>query len=323
MDIAERRLPQDGHFSLKIENKEIDFRVSTIPTIMGEKVVIRILDRGNLFLGLDYLGFNKTVLEQFKDLIRKPYGIIIITGPTGSGKTTTLYSALGTINSPDKNITTVENPVEYRLERVSQIQIKPKIGLTFANALRSILRQDPDIILVGEIRDLETTEIAIRASLTGHLVFATLHTNDAPSAITRLIDMGAEPFLIASSVKGVMSQRLVRTICSGCKESYQMESEYLRRLGINTKEKYVTLYRGIGCKSCFYTGYQGRLAIAELMIINEEIRRLIVAKTHSSTIRDVAIKSGMRTLREDGMGKALKGRTTLEEVLRVTEEDES
>jgi len=322
MDIAERRLPQDGHFSLRMEKKEIDFRVSTIPTINGEKVVIRILDRGSLLLGLDYLGFNPENLSHFRSLIRKPHGIIIIVGPTGSGKTTTLYSALHSINLPDKNITTVENPVEYRLGNIAQIQIKPKIGLTFAAVLRAILRQDPDIILVGEIRDLETTEIAIRASLTGHLVFATLHTNEAAGAITRLIDMGAEPFLIASSVKGVMGQRLVRTICSSCKESYQVETEHLKRLGLSSEEKLITLYRGRGCKACFHTGYQGRMAISELMLINEEIRRLIVAKAPSPVIKEAAVKAGMKTIREDGLEKVLAGNTTLEEVLRVTEEEE-
>lgn len=322
MDIAERRLPQDGHFDLKVENKDIDFRVSTIPTVNGEKVVIRILDRGSLLLGLDYLGFNEEILNKLKSIIRKPNGIVIITGPTGSGKTTTLYSALHTINSPDKNITTVENPVEYRLRGIAQMEVKPKIGLTFAHALRSILRQDPDVILIGEIRDLETSEIAIRASLTGHLVFATLHTNDAAGAMTRLVDMGAEPFLIASSVKAILSQRLVRVICPNCKESYEMPSAHLRRLGITPAAESVTLYRGVGCKQCFYTGYHSRIALAELMTVDEEIRRFVVEKTPSSVIKSAAVRAGMKTLREDGIQKVLNGETTLEEMLRVVEEEE-
>lgn len=321
MDIAEKRLPQDGHFSLKINKREIDFRVSTVPTVCGEKIVIRILDRGSLLLGLDYLGFDEIILKNFKEVIKKTYGIIAITGPTGSGKTTTLYSALSSINSPEKNITTVENPVEYHLQGIAQIQVKSKIGLTFANVLRSILRQDPDIILVGEIRDLETTEIAIRSSLTGHLVFATLHTNDAASSITRLIDMGAEPFLVASSLKAILSQRLVRKICSNCREEYKMETKLLTQYGFNSNEEFITLYRGRGCKLCFHTGYQGRIATGELLIINDEIRNLIVSKSTSTDIKESARKNGMQTLREDGVNKVLQGKTTLEEILRVSEED--
>lgn len=318
MDIAERRLPQDGRFQLKVENRQIDSRVSTVPTVYGENVVIRLLDLTSVLLGLGELGFSSEELKIYENLIRKPYGIILATGPTGSGKTTTLYSSLNTINSPEKNIVTIEDPIEYRLELVRQMQVNPKAGLTFANGLRSILRQDPDIIMVGEIRDLETAEIAIQAALTGHLVFSTLHTNDAPGAITRLVDMGVEPFLVASSITGVVAQRLVRTICKDCKEEYKPSEKILKDMGLSTTAKY---FRGKGCKKCMNTGYKGRIGIFELMAPNDEIRALIVAKASTNEIRKATLNSRMKTMRDDGIDKVKSGATTLEEVLRVTQEE--
>lgn len=315
MDIAEKRIPQDGRFQLKLENRQIDLRVSTVPTVYGENVVLRLLDLMSILLGLSELGFSSEALEIYEKLIRKSYGIILVTGPTGSGKTTTLYSSISTINSPEKNIITIEDPIEYRLELVRQMQVNPKAGLTFANGLRSILRQDPDIIMVGEIRDLETAEIAIQAALTGHLVFSTLHTNDAPGAITRLVDMGVEPFLIASSVIGIIAQRLVRKICNDCKELYT--PAFLKDMGISEKVKF---HRGKGCKKCMDTGYKGRIGIFELMVPNDELRALTVAKASANEIRRAALKSGMKTMRDDGVEKAKTGITTLEEVLRVTQE---
>lgn len=295
LDIAERRKPQDGRFQMKMENRQIDIRVSCVPTIYGENVVMRLLDTSSVILGLGQLGFSKTILERYKKLLKYSHGIILVTGPTGSGKTTTLYASLNTVNTPEKNIITIEDPVEYRLSGVRQIQVNPKVDLTFANGLRSILRQDPDIIMVGEIRDLETAEIAIQAALTGHLVFATLHTNDAPGAITRLIDMGMEPFLISSSVIGVIAQRLVRIICKECK--------------------------GKGCNVCLNTGYKGRTGIYELMVNNEEIRRLTTKKSSLDEIRKAALNSGMKTLREDGLEKVKSGVTSQEEVLRAAQEE--
>ncbi|KPK40933.1 MAG: type II secretion system protein GspE [Omnitrophica WOR_2 bacterium SM23_29] len=315
MDIAEKRVPQDGRFQLKLENRQIDLRVSTVPTVYGENVVLRLLDLTSILLGLSELGFSPEVLAIYEKLIRKAYGIILVTGPTGSGKTTTLYSSLSTINSPEKNIITIEDPIEYRLELVRQMQVNPKAGLTFSNGLRSILRQDPDIIMVGEIRDLETAEIAIQAALTGHLVFSTLHTNDAPGAITRLIDMGVEPFLVASSIIGIIAQRLVRKICNDCKETYT--PSFLKDMGISEKVKF---HRGKGCKKCMDTGYKGRIGIFELMVPNDELRALTVAKASTNEIRKAALKGGMKTMRDDGVEKAKTGTTTLEEVLRVTQE---
>lgn len=315
MDIAEKRIPQDGRFQLKLENRQIDLRVSTVPTVYGENVVLRLLDLTTILLGLSELGFSSEVLKIYEKLIQKAYGIILVTGPTGSGKTTTLYSSISTINSPEKNIITIEDPIEYRLELVRQMQVNPKAGLTFANGLRSILRQDPDIIMVGEIRDLETAEIAIQAALTGHLVFSTLHTNDAPGAITRLVDMGVEPFLIASSVIGIIAQRLVRKICNDCKEPYT--PAFLKDMGLSEKIKF---FRGKGCKKCMDTGYKGRIGIFELMVPNDELRALTVAKASSNEIRKAALKSGMKTMRDDGVEKTKTGITTLEEVLRVTQE---
>jgi type IV pilus assembly protein PilB len=317
MDIAETRAPQDGRIELKMENKNLDLRVSSFPTVHGENVVLRILDKSTALVGLHELGFANKDLENFNTLIKKPNGIILVTGPTGSGKTTTLYATLAAINSVEKNIITVEDPVEYAIPLVRQTQVNPKAGLTFAGALRSILRQDPDIIMVGEIRDKETAEIAIQASLTGHLVFSTLHTNDAPSALTRLIDMGIEPFLIASSVIGVLAQRLVRVICDKCKEEYSPSVELLKELGLPEATKF---YRGKGCTKCKNTGFLGRIGIYELVLLNSEIKDMITAKSSAADIKKKALSLGMRTLFQDGIEKTKNGVTTIEEVLRVTEE---
>lgn len=326
MDISEKRVPQDGRVAIKSKNKEYDLRVSSFPTIYGEKIVIRILDKSNKLIKLEELGFAKDILEKFDEVIHKPNGIILVTGPTGSGKSTTLYASIDRINALDKNIITIEDPVEYKIPIVNQSQVNVKAGYTFASGLRSILRQDPDVILVGEIRDYETAETAIRAALTGHLVFSTLHTNDAASAITRLIDMGVEPFLVASSVICMMAQRLVRTICDSCKEAYSISPRIIKKISTlinrnlpeNTK-----FYRGKGCSKCKFTGYKGRTAINELLIPNEKIRELIVFKSPASTIKKEARKNGMRTLREDGLIKVIAGQTTIEEVMRVTAMDEN
>lgn len=320
MDIAERRLPQDGRFQVKFGTREVDLRVSTIPTVLGEKVVLRLLDKSKGLIKLEQLGFIPEQLDEFKSIISKSYGIILLTGPTGSGKTTTLYAALNQVNSKDKNIITVEDPVEYKLARINQIQIKPKINLTFANTLRSILRQDPDIIMVGEIRDTETAQIAVQAALTGHLVFSTLHTNDAASALTRLIDMDIETFLISSSVIGVIAQRLVRVICEKCKEKYIPEKNVLSGLNIKDNSKddgKVKLYRGTGCSFCKNTGYYGRTSIYELIVLDEAIRSLVISKASSNVIKAAAIKKGMKTLKDSGMEKVMQGITTIEEVIRV------
>lgn len=318
MDIAESRAPQDGRSHLKMEGKEIELRISIFPTIYGENVVIRILDQSTALMGLKDLGFSPEMLRVYETLINRPHGIVLVTGPTGCGKTTTLYASLNSINSPEKNIITVEDPVEYRLNLIRQTQINPKAGVTFASAIRSILRQDPDIIMIGEIRDLETEEIAIRAALTGHLVFSTLHTNDAPGALARLMDMGAEPYLISSSVAGVLAQRLVRVICPKCKESYHPEEKVVKGLGIARTEDLV-LYRGKGCKNCRQTGYKGRIALLELLVVNDPIRDLILQRASSRIIRRVAGETqGMKTLREDAVDKVLKGITTVDEITRVT-----
>ena len=320
LDIAERRAPQDGRFNIKMEGREIDVRVSCMPTLYGENVVMRLLDVSSALLKLEDMGFPKEVLEKYNKLITRPYGIILVTGPTGSGKTTTLYASLSKINTIEKNIVTVEDPIEYRLSGIRQTQVNPKVKLTFANGLRSLLRQDPDIIMVGEMRDLETAEMAIQAALTGHLVFSTLHTNDAPGAVTRMIDMGLEPFLISSSVAAVLAQRLLRTICPKCKEKYTPTKEALKDIGLNEKEK-IEFYRGKGCSKCANTGYKGRIGIFELMMLDEKIRNLIVAKTTLEEIRKQAVASGMITLKENGIGKIKEGLTTIEEVLRVTQEE--
>jgi type IV pilus assembly protein PilB len=320
MNIATKRIPQDGRFRLKVEGGQIDLRVSSMPTLFGENIVLRLLDNTSILIGLERLGFDEHNLEQFKALIAKPHGIILVTGPTGSGKTTTLYSALNSINTPDKNIITIEDPIEYQLKMVRQSQINPKAGLIFATGLRSILRQDPDIIMVGEIRDLETAEISVQAALTGHLVFSTLHTNDAPSSLTRLIDMGVEPFLISSSVIGIVAQRLVRTICPACKQPYVPSQKVIDEIGVQLPKTSLKFYKGAGCSACKNTGYKGRIGIFEMLLINDKIRDLIIAKTPSSHIKHVAQESGMKALREDGIAKVLAGVTTIDEVFRVTQE---
>jgi len=320
LDIAERRKPQDGRFSLKAEGRGIDVRVSCMPTIYGENVVLRLLDASSALLGLDQLGFSKAILNEYNKLITRAYGIILVTGPTGSGKTTTLYASLDKINTREKNIVTIEDPVEYKLPGIRQIQVDTNVGLTFANGLRSILRQDPDIIMVGEIRDLETAEIAIQAALTGHLVYSTLHTNDATSAVTRMIDMGVEPFLVSSSIVGILAQRLVRKICEGCKEKYEPTEEMLKDIGLSKKQS-VAFYRGKGCPKCMNTGYKGRISIYELMLPDDKIRNAIVAKSQADEIRKLARSTGMITLMEDGVEKVKAGITTVEEVLRVTREE--
>ncbi|MCL5098037.1 MAG: Flp pilus assembly complex ATPase component TadA [Candidatus Omnitrophica bacterium] len=323
MNIAEKRLPQDGRINVRIKGEEIDIRVSTVPTVYGESVSLRLLTRGKIFLSLDKLGFAPKDEQVIRDIILKPHGIFLVTGPTGSGKSTSLYAFLSTINSVHKRIITVEEPVEYELKGINQIAVRPEIGLTFAMGLRHILRQDPNVIMVGEIRDLETAEIAIRAALTGHLVFSTLHTNDAPSAFTRLIDMGIEPFLVASSVEAVMAQRLVRTICPQCKEEQKVERDYLLRIGFPQDEiDRTTFWHGRGCEECRQLGYQGRMGIYELLLLNEAIRPLILSRAPASTIAQKAIDQGMRTLRTDGWNKVREGKSTIEEVLRVTQVEE-
>jgi len=319
MDIAESRIPQDGHFQAKADDKVIDFRVSTLPTIHGENVVMRLLDTASVTIGLERLGFTTfDMLRKYEDLIARPYGIILSTGPTGSGKTTTLYSALMKINTVDRNIITIEDPVEYRLGLIRQVQVNSKAGITFAAGLRSMLRQDPDVIMVGEIRDLETAIIAVQAALTGHLVFSTLHTNDAPSAVTRLINMGVEPFLIAACLIGIMAQRLVRVICPNCKESYEPSKALLEKWGLKGG---IPLYRGKGCDNCKGTGYRGRSGIYELLVVDDELREMILNESTSTVLlRKKAQEKGMVLLSEDGVGKALAGITTIEEVARVCEE---
>ena len=323
LDIAERRKPQDGRFTIKMEGREIDVRVSCIPTMYGENVVLRLLDVATALLSLRDIGFSKAVLERYEKLISRPHGIILVTGPTGSGKTTTLYASLDKINTVEKNIITIEDPVEYKLAGIRQIQINPKVDLTFSNGLRSILRQDPNIIMVGEMRDFQTAEIAIQAALTGHLVFSTLHTNDASGAVTRLIDMGVEPFLVSSSVIGVLAQRLVRTICKDCKEEYVPTEEELKDIGLldEPRTTNIKFYKGKGCAKCMNTGYKGRIGIFELMILDDSIRNLVIGKVPTEEIRKKAIASGMTTLKEEGIQKIKEGITTAEEVLRVTQEE--
>ncbi|WP_456397533.1 GspE/PulE family protein [Desulfurobacterium sp.] len=318
LNVAEKRLPQDGRIKVKIGKKQIDMRVSTLPTVFGERVVIRLLDRSHKLLTLKELGFSDRDYAIFEEVITKPHGLILVTGPTGSGKTTTLYAAIQRIWTPEKNILTVEDPVEYQMEGINQVQVNPKIGLTFAAGLRSILRQDPDVIMIGEIRDLETAEIAVRASMTGHLVLSTLHTNDAPSSIARLTDMGVEPFLIASSLECVVAQRLVRRICPDCSYTYkpsEKEIELIRR--VLGKEPPETLVKGKGCDKCLGTGYSGRIGIYQVMRIDEEMRSLITRTSETERIRELAFKKGMKTLLYDGLEKVVSGITTVEEVLQV------
>jgi type II secretion system protein E len=323
MNISEKRLPQDGRINVRIKGEELDIRVSTVPTVYGESVSLRLLTRGKIFLSLDKLGFAPNDEAMIRDIIIKPHGIFLVTGPTGSGKSTSLYAFLSAINSVHKRIITIEEPVEYELKGINQIAVRPDIGLTFAMGLRHILRQDPNIIMVGEIRDLETAEIAIRASLTGHLVFSTLHTNDAPSAFTRLIDMGIEPFLVASSVEAVMAQRLIRTICPHCKTEEKVERDFLQKIGFPEDEiDTAKFWHGVGCEACRQLGYQGRKGIYELLIVNEAIRPLLLSRAPATTIAQKAIEQGMRTLRTDGWTKVKNGETTIEEVLRVTQIEE-
>lgn len=322
MNIAEKRLPQDGRIEIRIGAKNIDIRVSTIPTAFGERVVLRLLDKTTILLRVADLGMRDENLKLFDELIKSAHGIMLVTGPTGSGKTTTLYAALTSINTTDVNIITIEDPVEYQIEGIGQIQVNPKIDLTFANGLRSIVRQDPDVILVGEIRDLETAEIGIQSALTGHLVFSTLHTNDSASAVTRLIDMGLEPFLVTSSVLAILAQRLVRQICPDCKEAYTPDEESLQSIGI-TPEMAAgrQVYRGKGCPTCIQTGYKGRTGIFELMLMDDKIKNLILKTSDANAIKRMAVEEGgMSTLRQDGAKRVLDGTTTIEEVFRVTQQ---
>jgi general secretion pathway protein E len=319
LNIAEKRLPQDGRIEIKIADRLVDIRVSVIPTAFGERVVLRLLDKTANVLMLSDLGMQDQRIKMLNRLIKSPYGIILVTGPTGSGKTTTLYAALSTINHPEINIITIEDPIEYQMDGVGQIQVNPKIDLTFAAGLRSIVRQDPDVILIGEIRDRETAEIAIQSSLTGHLVFSTLHTNDAASAVTRLIDMGIEPFLVTSSIIAIIAQRLVRMLCPHCKEVYVPDEESLSNLGLDRSAlQNNTFYRKKGCNLCIQTGFRGRTAIFEIMIVDDEIKRLILKTSDANQINELALKRGMITLQKDGIDKVLAGITTTEEVLRVT-----
>ena len=322
LNIAEKRLPQDGRIPLKLAGKDIDVRLSTVPTAFGERIVLRLQDRSNVILDLEQLGFDADNLKEIKHMLTKTYGIFLVTGPTGSGKSTTLYAALSQINSADKNIVTVEDPVEQRIHGIGQIQVNSKVGLTFAAGLRSILRQDPNIIMVGEIRDLETAEISINASLTGHLVISTIHTNDSAGVFPRLIDMGCEPFLIATSLLGVVAQRLVRVICPHCREAYEPSDTELASLELERQHiKGATIYRAKGCKECGEKGYLGRTLIQELMMVDEDIRSLVMQKRDSGAIKKVALEKGMRTFRDHGIAKVLQGVTTIEEVLTNTQID--
>jgi general secretion pathway protein E len=323
LNIAEKRLPQDGRIRLKVAGKDIDIRVSVIPTAFGERVVLRLLDRSTALLGLEELGLSGRNLDLVSRLTHQSHGIVLVTGPTGSGKTTTLYAALSRINTSDKNIITIEDPIEYQLRGIGQMQVNPRIDLTFAAGLRSILRQDPDVIMVGEIRDAETAEIAIQAALTGHLVFSTLHTNDSFGAVSRLLDMGIEPFLVSSSLLGVMAQRLVRRVCPMCRQAYAPEEREIRELGLTQEAvKNLPFYRpGEGCETCHHKGYRGRTGIHELLVLNDMVRAQIMQRADAATIRRVAVESKMPTLRDDGVEKVLRGITTVTEVMRVTQEE--
>ena len=317
LDIAERRVPQDGRVGLRVSGRPIDLRVATLPSIYGEKVVIRILDKEDAVLDLPDLGYLPHSLERFERSYEKPYGAILVTGPTGSGKTTTLYATLNVLNRPDVNIITVEDPVEYRLPGITQVQVNRKAGLQFATVLKAILRSDPDIVLLGEVRDGETAKIAVEAALTGHLVLTTLHTNDAASSIGRLIDMGVEPYLVASALDSILAQRLARRLCERCREPFEATPEMVRQMDVGDVESAITLYRAVGCKTCADTGYRGRISINEILLMTEEIERMAVERRSSNEIKQVAIEQGMRTLRQDGIDKVRLGFTTLEEVLRV------
>ncbi|RKX36174.1 MAG: type II/IV secretion system protein, partial [Verrucomicrobia bacterium] len=324
MDIAEKRLPQDGRISLRIRGEEIDVRVSTMPTVYGESVSLRLLMRGGGLITMKDLGLNEHDSSLLKKMITRPHGILLVTGPTGSGKSTSLYAWLHTINSVDKRIMSAEDPIEYEMPGVNQVQMRPEIGLTFANTLRTFLRQDPDVIMVGEIRDKETAEIAIRAALTGHLVFSTIHTNDSASTITRLLDMGIEPFLVASSVEGIVAQRLVRGLCKACRQPLEVDEEFLREhnFPIERLEKEGPIYEAVGCDECRGNGYKGRTGIFEVLQVTDEIRPLVIAHASASAIKQQSLEHGMKTLREDGWDKVLAGITTIDEILRVTEEVE-
>ena len=322
LDIAERRLPQDGRIRLRIQGKDIDLRVSTVPTMHGESVVMRILDKGGVQLNFAKLGFAPDILAKFKEALAQPNGILLVTGPTGSGKTTTLYTALDELNQPDVKILTVEDPVEYQMAGINQIQVKPQIELTFASALRSIVRQDPDIIMIGEIRDLETAEIAVQAALTGHLVLSTLHTNDAPATINRLMDMGVDDYLLTSTLVGVLAQRLVRTLCPLCREPHQLDAAVAKDIGFGrvSADLQPTVYKAVGCAQCSNTGFTGRMCIAEMMPLTEPIRRLIMQKANAGDLRRAALAEGMLPMYDDGLRKVVAGSTTIEEVLRATRE---
>ena len=323
LDIAERRLPQDGRIRLRVQGKEIDLRVSTVPTMHGESVVMRILDKGGVALDFDRLGFESDTLKRFLEALMQPHGILLVTGPTGSGKTTTLYTALDRLNQPDVKILTVEDPVEYQMAGINQIQVKPQIDLTFANALRSIVRQDPDVIMIGEIRDLETAQIAVQSALTGHLVLSTVHTNDAPSTVNRLLDMGVEDYLLTSTIVGILAQRLVRTLCPHCKETYTALPELVEEINLRrfTNADEITLWHARGCSQCANTGYIGRISILEMLPMTDTLRSLVMKHATATDLRAEAIREGMLTMYEDGLRKALKGVTTFEEVLRVTREN--
>ena len=323
LDIAERRLPQDGRIKLRIQGKEIDLRVSTVPIMHGESVVMRILDKSGTALDFATLGFDPAVLARFEQVLLQPHGIVLVTGPTGSGKTTTLYTALDKINNPDIKILTVEDPGEYQMEGINQIQVKPQIGLTFANALRSIVRQDPDVIMIGEIRDLETAQIAVQSALTGHMVLSTLHTNDAASTINRLLDMGVDDYLLTSTVNGILAQRLVRTLCTHCRQAHPALPEVVEEMQLKryTSANPVMLYRAVGCAECGNTGYAGRVSIVELLVMSDTIRSMVMRHVTSGEVRQQAIVDGMQTMYENGLSKAVAGITTIEEVLRVTREE--
>jgi general secretion pathway protein E len=322
LDIAERRLPQDGRIRLRVQGKEIDLRVSTVPTMHGESVVMRILDKGGVALDFQRLGFEDDTLKAFLDVLLQPHGILLVTGPTGSGKTTTLYTALDRLNQPDVKILTVEDPVEYQMPGINQIQVKPQIDLTFATALRSIVRQDPDVIMIGEIRDLETAQIAVQSALTGHLVLSTVHTNDAPSTVNRLLDMGVEDYLLTSTVIGILAQRLVRTLCHHCREPYVALPELVEQMQLRkfSRERDITLWHPRGCSQCANTGYMGRVSVMEMLPMSDGVRSLVMKHATATDLRGEAVREGMLTMYEDGVRKALRGVTTFEEVLRVTRE---
>jgi type II secretory ATPase GspE/PulE/Tfp pilus assembly ATPase PilB-like protein len=319
LDIAEKRVPQDGRFFVNVNDREIDIRLSTLPTIYGEKAVMRLLDKGAMALDIKHLTPMPDTLDVLRKMIRRPFGLILLTGPTGSGKTTTAYTLLSMLNTPEKNLVTVEDPVEYHIKRINQVQVNPRAGVTFAGALRHILRQDPDIVLIGEIRDRETSEIAIHAALTGHLVISTLHTNDAAGTISRLLDMGIEPYLVSSSVACIVAQRLVRRICNNCKEPYEVGPEVIEELGVKVRGAVPKFYKGAGCPACRNTGYKGRLGIYEVLVPDDEIRAMILAKQDSSAILEGARRRGFKSLRIQGLMAAAAGHTTLEEVLQATQ----